>query len=172
MVLNFTVEYLNICNEWHHICHGHHKGEKAHGSKRQKPDVHIGFWRLCTASVHVNTAFIFLSTLNLPPCLSKIFKYMMFKFLKMQLWVQNNNKKKNLNIFTQALQQNPLPDSYHHHRKERNYSVLARQHFLKTCPLWGSFSSNISKNEFSAKIRLCYLLDHTIMKLHERITKK
>ena len=82
MVLNFTVEYLNICNEWHHICHGHHKGEKAHGSKRQKPDVHIGFWRLCTASVHVNTAFIFLSTLNLPPCLSKIFKYMMFKFLK------------------------------------------------------------------------------------------
>ena len=80
--------------------------------------------------------------------------------------------KKSINIFTQALQQNPLPDSYHHHRKERNYSVLARQHFLKTCPLWGSFSSNISKNEFSAKIRLCYLLDHTIMKLHERITKK
>ena len=33
------------------------KGEKAYGSEQQKAAVLIGFWKLCIAPVHVDTAF-------------------------------------------------------------------------------------------------------------------
>ena len=61
MIFNFTVANLDICNRWRlttsrsHICRVQ---KKARGSERQKAAVDIGFWKLCTAAVHVDTAFI------------------------------------------------------------------------------------------------------------------
>ena len=33
-----------------------HTGERASGSEQQNAAVHVGFWKLCTAAVHVDTA--------------------------------------------------------------------------------------------------------------------
>ena len=33
-----------------------HTGERARGSERQKAAVHVGFWKLCMAAMHVDTA--------------------------------------------------------------------------------------------------------------------
>ena len=57
MVFNFTVANLNTCNKCllaisHIPCT---EGEKALDSERDKAAEHIGFWKLCTAAVHVET---------------------------------------------------------------------------------------------------------------------
>ena len=60
MVFAFTVASLNICNRWllttPNICR-EHKSKKACCSEQQKAVMHIGFSKLCTAAVHVNTAY-------------------------------------------------------------------------------------------------------------------
>ena len=57
MVLTFTVARINICVKWLLIVSymSCTQAEKHVAVNSKKTDVHIGFWKLCTAAVHVGT---------------------------------------------------------------------------------------------------------------------
>ena len=62
-VLTITVAHGNNCDKWllivlYLLCTQH---EKPCDTKQEKIAVHIGFWKLCTAAVHVDTALYLLA---------------------------------------------------------------------------------------------------------------
>ena len=60
MVLTFTVTYISICVEWllilsYLLCLSCTQAKKHVAVSSKKTTVYIGFWKFCTAAVHVDT---------------------------------------------------------------------------------------------------------------------